>query len=114
MERPVIVALISILLLATVAFAWQPQYPPATDYDRLNIRDNFNNIQAYKKTINTGASSATFTDVACDANSYVVATINTNVANYIQSVVPTESQIVICLNGAAAATAEVSVIVITK
>lgn len=112
--KDLFIALFVILSLYTIAHAWQPQYPPATDYDRLNIRDNFNNIQAYKKTINAGASSATFTDVACDANSYVVATINTNVANYIQSVVPTESQIVIYLNGAAAATVEVSVIVITK
>ena len=112
--KDILIALFVVLFLTTWAWAWQPIYPAAGDYNMNNINYNFNNIQAYKKTINAGASSATFTDIACDANSYVVATINTNVANYIQSVVPTESQIVIYLNGAAAATAEVSVIVITK
>ena len=112
--KDVLIAFIVLAFLVTWAHAYQPLYPDSTDYNGLNNRANWNNIQAYKKTINAGASSATFTDVACDANSYVVATINTNVANYIQSVVPTESQIVIYLNGAAAATAEVSVIVITK
>jgi hypothetical protein len=112
--KDILIALIVVAFLFTWAWAWQPIYPAAGDYNMNNINYNFNNIQAYKKTINAGASSATFTDVACDANSYVVATINTNVANYIQSVVPTEGQIVIYLNGAAAATVEVSVIVITK
>lgn len=112
--RDVLIALFVVAFLFTWAHAYQPLYPDANDYNGLNNRANWNNIQAYKKSIDAGASSATFTDVACDANSYVVATINTNVANYIQSVVPTESQIVIYLNGAAAATAEVSVIVITK
>lgn len=112
--RDTLIALFVVLFLFTWAHAWQPIYPTVGDYNMQNIKYNFDNIAYYQKTINNGAASATYTDIACDTNSCVVATLNTNIAQYVTSVVPTENQAVVYLSGAAADTASVSILVITK
>ena len=112
--KDVLIALFVVAFLFTWAHAYQPLYPDANDYNGLNNRANWNNIAYYQKTINNGASSATYTDIACDTNSCVVATLNTNIAQYVTSVVPTENQAIVYLSGAAADTASVSILVITK
>lgn len=112
--KDVLIALFVVAFLFTWAHAYQPLYPDANDYNGLNNRANWNNIAYYQKTINNGAASATYTDIACDANSCIVATLNTNIAQYVTSVVPTENQAIVYLSGAAADTVSVSIMVITK
>lgn len=112
--KDIVIAVFVVLSLFTIAHAWQPIYPAPGDYNGNSIKDNFNNIAYYQKTINNGAASATYTDIACNANSCVVATLNTNIAQYVTSVVPTENQAIVYLSGAAADTASVSIMVITK
>lgn len=111
-----ILLIISIAIFVTFGFAYafQPLFPDSTDLNGLNTRSNFGNIVAYQKTIASGATSATFTDIACDANSCIVAVLNTNIAQYVKSVVPTENQAIVYLDGAAASDAQVSILVITK
>lgn len=112
--KDIVIALIVVLFLTTIAYAWQPIYPKPDDFNGNSIKDNFNNIAYYQKTINNGAAAATYTDIACNANSCIVATLNSNIANYVTKVVPTENQAIVYLNGAAADTASVSILVITK
>lgn len=112
--KNIILALLLVAFLYSWTYAYQPLYPDARDLNGLNNRDNWNNIAYYQKTIASGAASATFTDIACDANSCVVATLNTNIAQYVKSAVPTTNQVIVYLDGAAASDAQVSILVITK
>jgi len=112
--KDIVIALIVVLFLTTIAYAWQPIYPKPDDFNGMSIRDNFNNIAYYQKTFNKSATSMTYTDIACNANSCIVATLNSNIANYVTKVVPTENQAIVYLDGAAADTASVSILVITK
>lgn len=114
MERPVIVAFISILLLTTVAFAWQPIYPPSGDYNMQNIKYNFDNIAYTREVLLAGATSYDIYPIATEATSTVTATMNTNLPEYITAVEVGEGSIEVFFSGALSATAEVSVMVITK
>lgn len=112
--KNIVILACAALFLCTWAHAYQPLYPDANDYNGRNNRANWNNIAYYQKTIASGAASATFTDITCDANSCIVAVLNTNIAQYVKSVVPTENQAIVYLDGAAASDAQVSILVITK
>ncbi len=112
--KDVLIVFIVVLSLTTIAYAWQPIYPKPDDFNGMSIRDNFNNIAYYQKTFNKSATSMIYTDIACDANSCIVATLNSNIANYVTKIVPTENQAIVYLDGAAADTASVSILVITK
>ena len=112
--KNIFIALFVVLFLFTWVHAWQPIYPKPDDFNGMSIRDNFNNIAYYQKTFNKSATSMTYTNIACNANSCIVATLNSNIANYITKIVPTENQAIVYLDGAAADTASVSILVITK
>lgn len=112
--KDLLIAVLLVVFLFTWAHAYQPIYPDAKDYNGLNNRSNWQNISYYQKTISAGVSTGTFTDIACDANSCVVATINSAVAQYVVSAVPSESQVVVTLSGVPAADVQVSILVISK
>ena len=112
--KDILIALFVVAFLFTWAHAYQPLYPDANDYNGLNNRANWDNVAYYQKEITNGATSMTYTDIACDTNSCIVATLNSNIANYVTKVVPTENQAIVYLDGAAADTASVSILVITK
>ncbi len=112
--KDIVIALFVVLSLFTIAHAWQPIYPKPDDFNGMSIRDNFNNIAYTREVLLAGATSYDITPIATETTSTVTATMNTNLPEYIKAVEVGEGSIKVFFSGALSATAEVSVIVITK
>ena len=112
--RDVFIAFIVVLFLFTWAYAWQPIYPNIGDYNMNNIKYNFDNIAYTREVLLAGATSYDIYPIATEATSTVTATMNTNLPEYIKAVEVGEGSIEVFFSGALSATAEVSIVVITK
>lgn len=112
--KDIFIALFVALFLFTWAHAWQPIYPTVGDYNMQNIKYNFDNIAYTREVLLAGATSYDIYPIATETTSTVTATMNTNLPEYIKAVEVGEGSIKVFFSGALSATAEVSVIVITK
>lgn len=109
-----IITTLAVLVTFGFAYAFQPLFPAPTDTEGQNIKYNFENIVATMEVLIPGASSYTISPISFDTNSVVIGTLNTATGQYVKSVVIGDNSVTVNLDTTLSATAEVSLMGVTK